>query len=120
MLHIDGTEFGQITIDGRPYSQVLIVGQQILERDYTRLNQLFGTSHQIGDWEMERLAEQNPEIIIVGTGQSGMLTMDQKFHDTLQSRGIEVITTVTPKALKIYNGKVKEGRRVNALLHTTC
>lgn len=120
MPYINGTEFGHITINGQKYGQVLIVGEQILERDYDRLNRLFGTSHQIGDWEVEKLLEQNPEIIIIGTGQSGMLNVDQNFCDKTKNSGVEIITNITPKAIKIYNEKVKEGRRVNALIHTTC
>lgn len=99
---------------------MLIINGQILERDSDKLSRLFGTSHQIGDWEVEKLLEQNPEIILIGTGQSGMLNVDQNFYEKVKDKDVEIITDITPKAIKIYNEKIKEGRRVNALIHTTC
>ena len=48
MLHIDSTAFGEIIIDGKKYFQVLIIGDAVEEREYDRLNELFGTSHRIG------------------------------------------------------------------------
>jgi len=44
MPKINSTEFGSITIDDIEYSQVLIVGEKVLEREYNKLKELFGTS----------------------------------------------------------------------------
>ena len=120
MPTIDSTKFGEITIDGKKYHQVLIVGNSVIERDYERLEKLFGTSHKIGDWETEELLKENPEIIIVGTGQDGVLEVENNFSDGITNKKIELISARTPEAIKIYNEKVEEGKRVNALIHTTC
>jgi len=47
MPYIDSTQFGEVVIDGRKYSQVLIVGNSVIERDYKKLKELFNTSHKI-------------------------------------------------------------------------
>lgn len=120
MPHIDSTKFGEVVVDSKKYSQVLIVGNSVAERDYEKLKELFGTSHRIGDWETEALLEGNPEIIIVGTGQDGKLEIDKDFLDKMKGKGIEVIAEVTPEAIKIYNERVRAGKRVNALIHSTC
>jgi hypothetical protein len=120
MPRIDSTQFGEITVDGKKYGQVLIVGNLVAERDYPKLKDLFGTSHKIGDWEIEELLEENPEIIVVGTGQNGAMEIDEKFFEEMKKKGIEVIADIAPKASEIFNAKIKEGKRVNALIHTTC
>jgi len=120
MPHIDSTEFGEITIDGKKYHQVLIIGDSVMERDYEKLEKLFGTSHRIGDWERDELLKGNPEIIIIGTGQSSVMNVDGELEDTLAKKEIELIAVSTPEAVEIYNQKIKEGKRVNALIHTTC
>lgn len=43
MPHIDSTKFGEITIDGKKYGQVLIVGGAVFERNEEKLRELFGT-----------------------------------------------------------------------------
>lgn len=120
MPHIDSTKFGEIVVDGKKYHQILIIGDKVTERDYDKLKELFSTSHQIGDWEVEELLKGNPELIIIGTGIDGMLEVNQEFISQVKSQGIEIFTAYTPEAINIYNQKVSEGKRVNALIHTTC
>ena len=120
MPHINSTEFGEITIDNKKYGQVLIVGNSVIERDYEKLEKLFGTTHKIGDWERDELLKENPEIIVIGTGQSSVMSVDGELADGWTKKGIELVAVSTSEAIEIYNTKVKEGRRVNALIHTTC
>lgn len=120
MPHINSTNFGSITIDGKKYKQVLIVGDSVKEREYNRLKSTIGTSHKIGDWEKEELLSNSPDLIIVGTGQSGVLTVDSDLKETAKRNGIKLIEKLTPKAIKIYNEKHEAGKKVNALFHTTC
>jgi len=118
--HIDSTQFGEVVINGKKYSQVLIVGDSVVERDYEKLKELFGTSHKIGEWETEALLKENPEIVVIGTGQDGKLEVDKNFLEKMRKSSVKVITQITPEAIKIYNEKVEAGKRVNALIHTTC
>ena len=120
MPKIDSVDFGSITIDGKKYHQVLIAGSEVLERDYQRLEELFGTSHKIGDWEREKLLEGNPEIIIIGNGWQGALEIDEDFVDLAREKGIGVIGLLSQEAIKFYNEKTALGQKINALIHTTC
>lgn len=70
--------------------------------------------------EMEKLLSNNPEIIVIGTGQNGAMKLDKETIQKLQSKGAEVIFDATPRIIEIYNDQVKFGKRVNALIHTTC
>jgi len=120
MPYINSTKFGNIVIDNKKYNQVLIIKDLIIERDYKKLKELFNTSHKIGDWEVKELLKQNPEIIIIGTGQNGAMKVEQALIDKIQEKGIKVITEITSQAIETYNEYVKENKRVNALIHTTC
>jgi len=119
MPYINSTQFGSITIDGKKYGQVLIVGDSVYERDYDKLNQIFGTSHRIGDWEIKQLLENGPDVVIIGTGQSGAMEVGKEV-EKIKSKGIEVIAEITPKAIESYNQKIKQDKKINALIHTTC
>jgi len=120
MPHIDSTKFGEIVIDGKKYGQILIIGGAVFERDEKKLRKLFGTTHQIGNWEIEALLQESPEIVIIGTGQEGVLKVENDFFEQMKKAEVEVITALTPKAIDIYNKKAEEGKRINSLIHTTC
>ena len=122
MPRIDSTQFGEIVIDDKKYHQVLIVGDKVEERDYKKLKELFGTSHEIGNWEIEALLSNNPEIIVIGTGQTGAMAAPRQsdFQNRDGGKDVELIVAETPKAIEIYNDRVKLDKRVNALIHTTC
>ena len=118
--YINSTKFGEIAIDGKKYGQVLIIGGAVFERDEEKLRELFSTTHQIGDWEIEQLLKGNPEVVIVGTGQSGVLQVEEMFLEQMRRAGIKVVAAITPEAIKVYNEKAKQGKKINALIHTTC
>ncbi len=120
MPHINSTKFGNVAIDKKKYNQVLIIGDSVIEREYGKLKKLFGTSHKIGDWEVKELLKEDPELIVIGTGQSGAMEPQRNIINKFKNKGIGVIAEPTPKAIKLYNQKIKQGRKVNALIHTTC
>ena len=120
MPKINSTEFGSITIDDIKYSQVLIVGDRVIEREYSKLKELFGTSHKIGDWEIKELSNGSPEIIVIGTGQDAMLVVDESIVKALEDKGIKLIIEKTPQAIETYNILKLKGIIVNSLIHTTC
>ena len=124
MLKIDKVEWGKIEINGKKYGQVLIIGDQVIERDSEKLHQLFDTTHKIGDWEVEELFNNSPEVIVIGTGWAGVLKISEELIRQLAEKseklGVELKILKTPKAVKEYNQLAEEGKKVNALIHTTC
>ncbi|HUW24679.1 MAG TPA: MTH938/NDUFAF3 family protein [Patescibacteria group bacterium] len=127
MIQINNADWGKIEVDGQEYRQVLIIGDEVLERDDKKLHQLFNTTHQIGDWEEELLFSGKPEVMVIGNGFDGVLEVSEKFKARLAARqvqssklGIELRILKTPQAVEEFNRLSKEGKRVNALIHTTC
>ena len=120
MPSINKVFWGKVKIDNQEYHQVLIIGNEIIERNKTRLKAVFGTDHRIGEWEQKKLLSTQPEIILIASGWSGILKVDEKFRDEARIKGIELKIVLTPRIVKEYHQLVKEGKRVNALIHTTC
>jgi hypothetical protein len=120
MPRIDKIKWGSVWVEGEKYHQVLIVGEKVFEREGDKLRNLFGTTHQIGNWEQELLLSQDPEIILVANGWSGVLKVSSKLKVESAKLGVELKIVLTGKARKEYNRLVGEGKRVNALIHTTC
>jgi len=120
MPQIDSVEFGTIVIGGQKYHQVLIVGSEVKERNRERLEGLFGTTHRLGEWEIERLLKEEPEVIVVGHGFDGRLEVDEDLAQRAREQGILVMVLSTLEAVRYYNDQSKQGKKVNALIHTTC
>jgi len=120
MIKIDSCGWGNIVIDGQKFGQVVIVKEKVKERDDKNLRKLFGTTHQIGEWEIKELLSENPEIIIIGTGQAGVLRVDEETREKLERSKAEVKILLTQEAVSEFNRLVSRGKRVNALIHTTC
>lgn len=113
MPKIDKVSWGKVKVDGKNYSQVLIIGDQVYERNSEKLHQLFRTSHEIADWEQKLLLSKNPEVILIATGWNGVLKVDGILKEKAK-------ILKTPQMVKEYNHLVKQGIKVNALIHTTC
>jgi len=119
-IKIDHCEFGEISVGGKKFHQILISNNQVFERDEEKLKEMFNSSHFIGDWEKEMLFAVNPEVVIIGNGFNGVLRVDDKLVQEAKERGIQLIIDYTPQSVVLYNQLVDEGKRVNCLIHTTC
>jgi len=117
---INHLEFGEIIINNQKFHDVLIYDNKIEQRDYPKLEEVFGTGHFIGEWEKIKLLSGEPEIIIIGNGYQGVLKVDEDFKNEIKKRNIELIINYTPDVIDLINNKIKEGKRINALIHTTC
>lgn len=120
MTRIDNIKFGNLTIDGQKYHQVLIIGSRIVERQSDKLHELFGTSHKIGDWEQAMLVQDRPDVILIADGFNGKLEVEPEAMEKFKNTGAEILVLHSPAAIHKFNTLVKQGKKVNALIHTTC
>lgn len=120
MVKINSVNWEKVKVNDVIYHQVLIVGEKVFERDKPKLENLFGTTHQVGDWEQKLLLSENPEIILIASGWSGLLKVDEEFKKKIAQLGIELRVVLTPKVVSEYNQLVEMDKRVNCLIHTTC
>ena len=115
-------KFGSITINGKTYTEDVEVRWTGEVLKWWRRE-----SHVIDVEDVKRAVEQNPETIIIGTGESGVARVTEEAQKEIKSRGIELIIDLTEEATKTFNiikeeSKEEEGkqRKVIGLFHLTC
>jgi hypothetical protein len=113
-MHIDNYEFGHISIDGISYRQDLLIWPEKIKTDWWRKESHF---LQMGD-VTEALAA-NPEVLVVGKGDTGHMQVDPALAAFLKERGIELVAVPTREACRIINSLAGK-RRLAAALHLTC
>jgi hypothetical protein len=112
---IDSCDFGRIVIDGRRYTSDVIVFPDRVRNSWWRKE-----GHRLHVEDIEgALQEEKPEVLVVGTGYSGLMKVLPETENYLKSKGIELIVQSTREACKTFNRLVKS-KRVIAALHLTC
>jgi hypothetical protein len=60
-----------------------------------------------------------PQILIVGTGYSGMMVVSKETENRIRSQGIDIYVATTGKAVELFN--TMQGKKTMiAALHLTC
>jgi len=111
---IDSYDFGQIIIDGRRYTTDIIVFPDRVRGGWWRRE-----GHRLHVEDLEEIIQEKPEVLIVGTGYSGLMRVPTSVGDYLKDKGIELIAQSTTEACKTYN-RLAQSKRVVAALHLTC
>ena len=112
---IDSYDFGQIVIDGRRYTSDVIVFPDRVKVDWWRKE-----GHQLCVEDIEEALKEKLDVLVVGTGYSGLVKVLPETERYVRSRGVELIVQRTGEAYKTFNRLVQSGKRVIAALHLTC
>ena len=113
------TGFGWVKYKDNIYEHdILILADGTMRpRNEQELKRKFGTMHAVDVEEIKFLAQENPEIIVIGTGQSGEVRLTQGARDYIKKTGLRVMEGLSPKACKYFDSL--EGKKA-ALIHVTC
>ena len=119
---IEEYKFGSITIDGKEYDYDVEVRWSGEVLKWWRKQ-----SHVIDIDDVKRALEQNPDTIIIGTGESGIAQVTDRLKEEIESKGIKLIIDLTEQATKTFNiinedSAEEEGEqnKVIGLFHLTC
>lgn len=112
--HIDHYTFGSITIDGATYRADVVVLPDRVVADWWRKE-----GHRLAFEDLGAVLADPPDVLVVGTGASGLVRVPESTVAALEARGIEVVVEPTETAVGTYNGLAGE-RRTAACLHLTC
>ena len=117
--HIDGTEFGSITVDGEIYDHDIVIrlSGNVKKRKKKLSKERYGTSHTVSVEEAEHIYDDGAEQVIVGTGQHGVLKLSDEAGAFFKDHGCTVQALPTPDAVQAWNEA--EGQ-VIAMFHVTC
>ncbi len=118
-MKIDGTVFGEITIDGKTYDHDVVVrlSGEIVKRKKKLSKRLYGTSHVLSKDEAKFLLEDGCEQIIIGSGQMGNVHLSPEAEAYFEKHGCKVQLKPTPEAIGLFNRA--HGRKIG-LFHVTC
>lgn len=111
---IEEYRFGSIKIDGKSYDYDVQIGLDNEVKLWWR-----NESHQIEKRDIEEILSQNPEAIVIGTGEMGVARVSKKTQQEIKTKGIELIIEPTPEAIKSFNS-LKNKKKVAGLFHLTC
>ena len=116
---IDSTGFGFITINGETFEHDVIIrlSGEIVKRKKKLSKKVYGTSHTLSLAEAEYVYEDGCEMLIVGTGQQGILKLSPEAAAFFEQQGCKVILKPTPKAIRKFNAAT--GPKIG-LFHVTC
>ncbi len=119
---IEEYEYGKIIIDGKEYNhdvEVRWTGEVLL---WPRKE-----SHVIEAKDFARTIDENPEVVVIGTGEDGNAEVLPEAVEVLGTRGIKVLIDKTNEAVKTFNVRLEdsleeEGRqeKIIGLFHITC
>lgn len=112
---IEHYEFGHIVIDGKGYSSDVIIYPDHVDSEWWREE-----GHRLSPADLWEVVQAKPEILVVGTGYSGLMEVPRETIRYLEENGIKVLVYQTREAWKVYNQLLREGKKVVAALHLTC
>lgn len=114
-MKIDSYSFGHIVIDGKTYaSDVIIYGDRI-DASWWRKE-----GHRLLPEDLADVLNARPDVLIIGTGYAGVMTVPKTTRERIASHGIDVRVERTGKAVDLFNALQGQKKLVVAALHITC
>jgi hypothetical protein len=111
---IEECSFGRIVVDGRAYDRDLLILPGGVRPDWWRSQ---GHSLCLGD--LAEVLADPPEVLVIGQGQQGLMSVPPEVLEGLAQSGIEAVAAPTAEAVREYN-RLSAKRRAAAALHLTC
>lgn len=121
--------FGLIVIDEQQYNYDVEVYSASLNSGVKNkvLKWERETSHLIKPEDVERAVRQKPDIIIIGTGESGVACISIEAQEYILKQDIKLVIDKTEQAVKTFNiidqdslEEEGEKKKVVGLFHLTC
>jgi len=112
---IEKYEFGKIVIDGKEYTDdVRIIDGKVLPKWWRK------EGHFLDVPDLKEVFSKKIEILIVGTGHSGVMKVGEKVREYCRENDIELVELMTGEAVKKYNEISKNRKGVAGAFHLTC
>ncbi len=111
---IDSYTFGKFIVDKQTYeSNIILLGDKVKPARHL-------PGHELKIDDFIELIDYKPEIIIIGTGESGVVKPQQEIINFIEEKEIKLLIEKTGDACNTYNNLIKQGKKVAAFLHNTC
>ena len=109
---IESYSFGSIKIGGRSYSDdVILLGKEVKSGWWRN------RGHTVQKPDLFDVIEYQPDLLIIGTGNSGRMSVPRELIKKLD---FNVESYRTNKACKVYNKKLDQNIKLAGAFHLTC
>jgi len=109
---IEGYKFGKIKINGEVYTDdVILLGDEVKEGWWRK------KGHQLSIEDLQEIIDYDPELLIIGTGSAGRLTVPDSMKTKVD---FKILFYPTEKACKVYNKKLSKHENIAGAFHLTC
>lgn len=113
-MKIDHYSFGRIIVGGTTYNSDVIIFPDRVNSSWWRKE-----GHVLHVEDLADVVKEQPEVLIVGTGNAGVMNVPEKTLKYLQSQGIQVKVHRTEEAVRLFN-ELQGKKKAIAALHLTC
>ncbi|HUI68017.1 MAG TPA: Mth938-like domain-containing protein [Nitrospirota bacterium] len=113
-MKIDSYSFGSLVVDGKKYTSDVIIYPGRVDPSWWRKE-----GHRLQISDLAEVLNAKPQILIVGTGYSGMMGVPKETENYIRSQGIDIHVATTGRAVELFN-TCKGKKTVIAALHLTC
>lgn len=114
-MQIQSYRFGHITVDAQAYARdLLLLPPRVFSPWWRR------EGHNVELADLALVLAFDPEVLVIGTGDPGLMKVPEQTHAALAGRGVEVEVMPTRAAWRRFNELEQGGRRVAAAFHLTC
>lgn len=104
--------FGRIIIEHKTYHEDVILLDKIVIPNWWRKK-----GHSLTKEDLNQVLDYKPELLIIGTGNSGLMNIPP---DLTKDLNFSVISLPTPEAVKKYNQEIKKNKKIAGAFHLTC
>lgn len=102
-------------IDGFRYtSDLIIIDNEVM--DHWRRRE----GHRLFVPDLDLVFARKPEILIVGSGSSGLMKVDKSVEKECSRLGIRLEARPTAQAVKLFNDLESSGKILAGAFHLTC
>lgn len=111
---IESYSFGSMVIDGKEYTSDLIIYPDRIQNSWRRIE-----GHRLDIEDIKEILEAKPEVLVVGTGASGLMEIPEETEKHIASKGVRLIVQKTEEAYQTFNALSKSKKAIGAF-HLTC
>lgn len=116
-MKIDRYSFGKLDLDGKSYESDIIIYPDKVDSSWWRKE-----GHYLRIEDVKDVIKEKLDVIIIGTGYYGAMTVPKETIDYLKKNNFQVFVEKTPEAVRLFNDiSVKDADKgIVAMFHLTC
>ena len=113
-MMIETYHFGLIVIKGQKYTSDLIIFPDRIQSSWWR-----ESGHRLSLKDLESALKEEPEILVVGTGFTGLMKVQEEVKKYAREKEITLIIEKTKKATQRFN-EFSLAKKTIGAFHLTC